>query len=82
MSGFCQSAFAFRVPSAVSYNSFVELESHVFLKLMLFLKLYAFGRCTDISFVDSTMILVCHNLRRYANKVFKGVATNGKGTMG
>lgn len=49
---------------------------------MLFLKLYAFGRCTDISFVDSTMILVCHNLRRYANKVFKGVATNGKGTMG
>ena len=23
-----------------------------------------------------------HNLRRYANKVFKGVATDGKGTMG
>ncbi len=23
---------------------------------------------------------VCHNLRRYANKVFKGVATDGKGT--
>ena len=24
-------------------------------------------------FVDSTMIPVCHNLRRYANKVFKGM---------
>ena len=28
------------------------------------------------------MIPVCHNLRRYANKVFKGIATDGKGTMG
>ena len=69
-------------PDAVSYNRFVELESHVFFKLMFFLKLYAFGRCTGISFVDSTMIPVCHNLRRYANKVFKGMATDGKGTMG
>ena len=28
------------------------------------------------------MIPVCHNLRRYANNVFKGIATDGKGTMG
>ena len=28
--------------------------------------------------LDSTMIPVCHNLRRYANKVFKGIATDGK----
>ena len=66
-------------PDAVSYNRFVELESRVFFKLMFFLKLYAFGRCTGTSFVDSTMIPVCHNLRRYANKVFKGMVTNGKG---
>ena len=69
-------------PDAVSYNRFVELESRVFFKLTFFLKLYAFGRCSGISFVDSTMIPVCHNLRRYANKVFKGMATDGKGTMG
>jgi hypothetical protein len=31
--------------------------------------------------VDSTMIPVCHNVRRYANKVFKGFATDGKETM-
>lgn len=49
---------------------------------MFFLNLGAFGMCTGITFVDSTMIPVCHNLRRYANKVFKGLATDGKGTMG
>lgn len=49
---------------------------------MFFLNLKAFGTCTGITFVDSTMIPVCHNLRRYANKVFRGMATDGKGTMG
>ncbi|MCH3994030.1 IS982 family transposase [Prevotella cerevisiae] len=69
-------------PHAVSYNRFVELESRVFFQLMFFLNLKAFGRCTGITFVDSTMIPVCHNLRRYSNKVFKGLAKDGKGTMG
>ena len=62
-------------PKAVSYNRFVELESRVFFQLMFFLNLGAFGKCTGITFVDSTMIPVCHNPRRYANKVFKGLAT-------
>lgn len=38
---------------------------------MLFLKNYAFGKCIGITFADSTMIPVYHNLRRYSNKVFK-----------
>ena len=63
-------------------NMFVELEQRVFFKLTFFLKLFAFGRCTGISFVDSTMIPVCHNLRRYVKQVFKWVAADGKGTMG
>ena len=54
----------------------------VFFMMMLFMKLHAFGKCSGISFVDSTMIPVCHNLRRYANKVFRGLAKDGKGTMG
>ena len=69
-------------PASVSYNRFVELESRVFFQLMFFLNLKGFGRCTGITFVDSTMIPVCHNMRRYANRVFKGIATDGKGTMG
>ena len=51
-------------PAAVSYNRFVELMPRVFLKMMLFMKLHAFGKCTGITFVDSTMIPVCHNVRR------------------
>lgn len=69
-------------PDAVSYNRFVELMPRVFLRMMLFMRLKAFGRCSGVSFVDSTMIPVCHNMRRYMNKGFKGFAKDGKGTMG
>ena len=66
-------------PDDVSYNRFVELMPRVFFHMMPFMKIRGFGKCSVISFVDSTMIPVCHNLCRYANKVFKGVATDGKG---
>ena len=65
-------------PDAVSYNRVVELMPRVFFKMMLFMKLYAFGKCTGITFVDSTMIPVCHNVRRYYNKVFAGLAKDGR----
>ncbi len=69
-------------PTAVSYNRFVELMPRVFFPLMTFMRLYAFGKCSGISFVDSTMIPVCHNVRRYFNKVFAGLAKSGKSSMG
>lgn len=69
-------------PTSVSYNRFVELMPRVLFQLMAFMRLFAFGRCSGISFVDSTMIPVCHNVRRYFNKVFDGFARSGKGTMG
>ncbi|WP_028897917.1 IS982 family transposase [Prevotella sp. HUN102] len=69
-------------PTAVSYNRFVELMPREFFTMLTFMKLYAFGKCTGISFVDSTMIPVCHNVRRYFNRVFEGFAKSGKGTMG
>ncbi|MDD7887977.1 IS982 family transposase [Flavivirga sp. 57AJ16] len=40
------------------------------------------GDCTGISFVDSTPIRVCKSKRIANNKVFKGIATTGKSTMG
>ena len=49
----------------------------VFFKMMLFMKLYVLGKCTGITF-DCTMLPVCHNVRRYFNKVFAGLAKNGK----
>jgi hypothetical protein len=55
---------------ALSYNRFIELMPHVFIGLC------SFDRCSGTTFVDSTMIPVCENLRRYANKVFAGVAAD------
>ena len=52
-------------PTAVTYNRFVELMPRMFFQLMVFMKLYAFVICFGISFFDSTMIPVCHNVRRY-----------------
>ena len=41
-------------PDAVSYNRFVELMPRVFFKMMLFMKLYAFGKCTWKSHTNLT----------------------------
>ena len=40
------------------------------------------GEPTGIAFIDSTRLKVCHNLRIPRHKVFEGVASRGKGTMG
>jgi hypothetical protein len=41
-----------------------------------------FGRCSGISFVDSTALEVCDNHRIHNHKVFEGIAERGKGSMG
>lgn len=69
-------------PNQLSYNRFVELESRVAVEMMMFLQLCCFGRCTGISFIDSTCVPVCHNKRIIRNKVFKDFAEIGKSTMG
>lgn len=69
-------------PKTVSYNRFVELSQKVCLPMTLFLKTCCLGDCTGISFVDSTPIRACKNKRINRNKVFKGIATTGKSTMG
>lgn len=69
-------------PNTVSYNRFTELMQSAMLPMTIFLKTCCLGECTGISFVDSTPIRVCKNKRIKRNKVFKGVATVGKSTMG
>ena len=36
-------------PDDVSYNRFVKLMPRVFIDMLLFMRLYAFGKCTGIS---------------------------------
>ena len=69
-------------PRTLSYNRFIEVMPKCFIALTMFLQLCCFGKCTGISFVDSTPIPVIHNKRQYRMKVFKGIAEKGKGTMG
>lgn len=69
-------------PDAVSYNRFVELQRKAVFPMVLFLKLCCLGKCTGLSFVDSTPIRVCHTKRERSNKVFKGMAEKGKSTIG
>ena len=44
-------------PKVVSYNRFVELEKEVAIPLALFIKKVLLGKCTGISFVDSTPLI-------------------------
>ena len=69
-------------PKVVSYNRIVELEREVAVPLTLFIKKVLLGKCTGISFVDSTPLRVCKNQRIHIHKVFKGIAQKGKCSMG
>jgi hypothetical protein len=68
-------------PNALSYNRFIELIPRLFIPLNLLLHLLL-GEETGTYFIDSTAIKICHNKRRYRNKVFKGFAKSGKSSMG
>ncbi len=69
-------------PQTVSYNRFVELQQKAMLPMCCFLQMFCLGKCTGISFVDSTPLRVCHIKREKQNKVFKGLATKGKCSLG
>ena len=74
----CKSDF----PQTVSYNRFVELQQKALVPMTVFLQMCCLGKCTGISFIDSTPIRVCHIRREYSHKTFKGVATKGKTSIG
>lgn len=69
-------------PDTVSYNRFTELMQANMVPLVLFMKTRCLGKCTGISFIDSTPLRVCKNKRIKVNKVFEGIATTGRSTMG
>ena len=69
-------------PELVSYNRFVELEKDVAIPLAVFIKKVLLGKCTGISFVDSTPLRVCKNQRIHIHRTFKGIAQRGKCSMG
>lgn len=70
-------------PKLPSYNRFIELQPRCleyFYSLMMVL--CALSKYTGLNYIDSTCIPVCHNKRTSRHKVFKGLATLGKSSMG
>ena len=69
-------------PQTVSYNRFVELQQRAVLPMAIFLKTCCMGRCTGISFIDSTPLRACHIKREKQHKTFKGMAVKGQCSIG
>lgn len=69
-------------PKVVSYNRFVELQKEAMLPLCALLKSKLLGKCTGISFADSTPLRVCREQRIRQHKVFKDLAEIGHCSMG
>lgn len=69
-------------PEVLSYNRFVEVMQSSLVPLLIYLRYFRAGKCTGISFVDSTKLVVCHNRRISQNKVFKDIAQRGKDSVG
>ena len=68
-------------PGAPCYERFIALTSRVWTLLVFFLA-SRMGRKTDIYYIDSTPLPVCHNRRIAKHKVFTGLAARGKTSMG
>jgi hypothetical protein len=64
-------------PGLPSYQRFIEWIPSTLIPLCVYLK-HCCGRCTGISFIDSTCLKVCHNRRISRHKVFEGLAARGK----
>ena len=68
-------------PKTLSYSRFVQLMEYALLPLAVFLNGVK-GKETGIYYVDSTSIKVCNIKREKRHKVFKGLASKGKNSMG
>lgn len=68
-------------PDLLSYSRFVEVQRDCLILLGAFMQT-RLGKCSGVSFIDSSKIAVCNNLRIKQNKVFEGVAKRGKTSTG
>jgi len=68
-------------PRLVSYTRFVELIPGTLPMLILYLR-SRLGKSRGIAYIDSTPLPVCHNKRIFHHKVFAGLATRGKCSLG
>jgi hypothetical protein len=68
-------------PELVSYSRFVLFEQEALVPLAAYLQSKR-GQCSGISFVDSTKLIACQNLRIRQHKQFADLAQRGKTSTG
>lgn len=68
-------------PNLLSYPRFIELIPRTIFPLFCYL-LSLLKNCSGISFIDSTILTVCHIRRASSHKTFKGLASKGKTSTG
>ena len=73
--------YARAFPRLVSYGRFAELMPGALIPPCGYLQARK-GRCSGISFVDSTSLKVCHNRRIHSHQVFRGCARRGETSVG
>lgn len=81
---YCQMVIPFwktAFPKLLSYNRFIEIMPRCLNALTSFFHQVK-GVDTGISIIDSTKLVVCHNLRIKRHRVFQGLAGRGKSSTG
>ena len=68
-------------PEVVSYSRFVQFEQEALVPLAAYLQSKR-GQCSGLSFVDSTKLIACQNLRIRQHKQFADLAQRGKTSTG
>jgi Transposase DDE domain len=68
-------------PKLLSYSRFVNLMKTCLFPLFVFSQ-GCLGECSGISFIDSTILTVCHARRITSHRVFKKFAKRGKTSTG
>lgn len=76
-----QSILMVYFPCLLKYNRFIELMPRTVFPLFCFLQT-RLGSCSGISFIDSTILSVCHIRRASFHKTFRGIASKGKTSTG
>jgi hypothetical protein len=73
--------YKYLFPRIVSYSRFVTIMKDVSVLMFVFVNVLC-KACTGLSFIDSTPVAVCKNIRINRNKVFRGLAKRGKSSTG
>lgn len=79
--GFIAKFYKDHFPSLLGYTRFIEIMPRAISPLSSYFYPLK-GEATGVELIDSTSIIVCHNLRIPRHKTYSGIAQRGKVTMG